>query len=100
MNKIISLALLSSILLSTACSTTHSVAISGHSGSGKKVTAEASTFNFLHLNPMSLETSSKVISDLSAQCNNKGVSGVTTKTSSTFLYIGISEKVEASAYCN
>ncbi|MCY4044044.1 MAG: hypothetical protein OXE99_03060 [Cellvibrionales bacterium] len=100
MKKILCVAAATLSLGLAGCSITHSVAVSDISGKGKPVSAKASTFNFLQLIPMSMDKSAQVASELNSQCQDKGVNGITTKTSSTNLLIGVLEKVEAKGYCN
>lgn len=66
---------------------------------GKKVTSVQSVYNFLGINPLSLDASEKAITDLQAQCGGKNVTGVTAIASKNFAFFGSRDAIEASGYC-
>lgn len=66
---------------------------------GRRVTAEASKFNFLWLSPLPMDTASLLIDDLIKQCNGADLTGVTLGTQTGWVLIGSQEKVLASGYC-
>ncbi|MGL1936570.1 MAG: hypothetical protein OCD01_16185 [Fibrobacterales bacterium] len=100
MKKIKLLVVAASIAMFMGCTATHSVSLSAKTTAGKKVTAEVSSLNFLGLTPISMEKSSEVIDLLDQQCGGTGVSGISTKYSSTWLFLPIKETIQATAYCN
>ncbi len=100
MKKLKLLIVAASIAMFMGCTATHAVSLSSKSTSGKKVSAEVSSLNFFGLTPISLEKSSEVLDLLNQQCDGAGVSGISTKTSSTWLLIPVKENVEATGYCN
>ena len=66
---------------------------------GRRVTAEVSKFNILGLTSLTQERLEQLLNDLNDQCAGAGVTGVTTRTSTTFAIIGSIERVEATGYC-
>jgi hypothetical protein len=100
MKKLKLLVAAASIAMFVGCTATNSVSLSSKTTAGKKVTAEVSSLNFLGLTPISLEKSSEVIDLLNQQCGGAGVSGISTKLSSTWLFIPVKESIQATGYCN
>jgi hypothetical protein len=66
---------------------------------GKKVTSAQSVYNFLGLNPLSLDASEKAIADLQSQCGGKNVTGVTVLATWNFAFFGSRDAIETSGYC-
>lgn len=97
MKRLRSLVPLAAVLLS-GCATT-AVSLSVLEYPGREVRAEVSKFSVLWLTPISLERARELLDDLNEQCDGTGVTGLTTKTSSTWVLVGQIEKVEVSGYC-
>jgi len=66
---------------------------------GRRVTAEASTFSFLWLSPLPVETASLLLDDLLEQCNGADLTGVTVGTETGFAVVGQTEKIVVTGYC-
>jgi hypothetical protein len=66
---------------------------------GRLVTAEASTFSFLWLSPLPVETASQLVDKLVQQCGGADLTGVTVATQTAWVFIGQQEKMIASGYC-
>lgn len=66
---------------------------------GRRVTAEASTFSFLWLSPLPMETASLLLDDLLEQCDGAGLTGVTVGTETGWAVVGQTEKIVVTGYC-
>ena len=97
MKAVRALAALTAVLVAGCATTAVSLSVLQHPG--REVRAEVSKFSILWLSPITLERARELLDDLNEQCVGTGVTGVTTKTSSTWVLIGQIEKVEVSGYC-
>ena len=66
---------------------------------GRRVTAEASTFSVLWLQPLPMETASLLLDDILEQCGGADLTGVTVATETGWAVIGQTEKIIVSGYC-
>ena len=66
---------------------------------GRRVTAEASTFSFLWLQPLPMETASLLLDDILEQCGGSDLTGVTVATETGWAFVGQTEKIIVSGYC-
>lgn len=98
MKRILNVAALAAVTLVLGCASIP-VAATVVTQPGRRVTAEASKFNFLWVMPLPMETSSLLIDDLLQQCEGADLTGVTIGTQVGWVIIGNQEKVIVTGYC-
>jgi len=99
MKKLISLAIIASVALMGCSSAMASVSGPVTEGSGKKVSAEASSMNILMLTPMKLEKAEEVAKNVAAQCGGGEVVNITSHWKNTSYSIIAFETLSVSGYC-
>jgi hypothetical protein len=87
------------LLVAAAACATASVSYSNVTPGKQPVSAKSSKFNVLGLTPTPMERLTQLRDSLSAQCGNRGVTGIVAKTSTVFVIIGVIEKTEVTGYC-
>jgi len=97
MKTVKSIGVLAMVLLA-GCATT-AVSVSVLQNPGREVSAHASHFSVLWLSPISIERAHELLEELDEKCDGRGVTGITTKTSSTWVLVGQIERVEVTGYC-
>jgi hypothetical protein len=97
--RIINVPALLAVTLVVGCGTNSVTLSTLPEPAGRRVTAEVSKFSPLWLSPLSLEKAAELLTDLNDQCGGTGVTGITTRTSITWVVIGQIEKVEVVGYC-
>jgi hypothetical protein len=89
---------LMAVVLGVSACATYPVASTVVSDPGRQVSAEASRFSFLWLQPLPLSTASELLQELVDQCDGP-VTGVTTAVKVGFALVGQTEEMRISGYC-
>lgn len=86
------------VAVSASACATYPVASTVVSDPGRQVSAEASRFSFLWLQPLPLDTASELLQQLVDECGGP-VTGVTTAIKVGFAVVGQTEEMRISGYC-
>ena len=95
---LITLAMVATIAFTGCSASIATVGSIDSANSGKKVTAEASSTNWLQLTPMSVETAEEAAKSLAGKCSGEVVN-VTSHWKTTSLSILSFETLTATGYC-